>query len=82
MCPTEQRLVYEDQGDGDRPVGSDHPQDVSVAFQQWLLPSPVHPCLAIICGTLSPQNTCLEMIMNTCFPFDIHLVKLLSTQAA
>ena len=45
LCPTEQRLVDKDESDGDSPVGGDHPQDVSVALQQGLLPSPVHPRL-------------------------------------
>ena len=56
LCPTEQRLVDEDEGDGDRPVGGDHPQDVSVALQQGLLPSPVHPCLQMYVAHLAVET--------------------------
>ena len=71
LCPAEKRLVYEDESDGDGPVGGDHPQDVSVAFQQWLLPSSVHPLqLYVAHHRLDCGNTCLEVIMNTCFPFE------------
>ena len=46
---TEKSFVHKDKGDGDGPVGGDHPQDVGVALEQRLLPCPLHP---LMCATL------------------------------
>ena len=61
---TEKSFVHEDKGDGDGPVGGDHPQDVCVALEQRLLPRSLHP---LMCATLDCKGRhLLGAEVNTC----------------